>query len=250
MSKSEEAGTEKGPRQESRVEQRMAVARFGIVLLLLLVTYVFLASGPTGRWVPFVAVVLQGATLLAALAASAASPRLWRIAVIVVAIGLVSATGVWLSDIPESDGILFVLSMLLVGASPVVIASALVRRQVVDVHTVMGALCIYVLLGMLWAFAYGAIGAFESGPFFAEQATANVADYLYFSFVTLTTVGYGDLTASQGLGRAIAVVEALFGQLYLVTVVALVVSRMAVIPRRRNGQAASDDDTATPEPPS
>ena len=91
----------------------------------------------------------------------------------------------------------------------------------------MGALCIYVLLGMLWAFGYGAIGAFESGPFFAEQATANVSDFLYFSFVTLTTVGYGDLTAAGGLGRAIAVVEALFGQLYLVTVVALVVSRMA-----------------------
>ncbi len=205
----------------------MAVARFGVVLLLLLVTYVFLASAPTGHWVPFVAVVLQGATLLAALAASAASPKLWRIAVIVVCIGLVSATGVWFSDLSNSDGILFILNALLVGASPVVIGSALVRRGIVDIHTVMGALCIYVLLGMLWAFAYGAIGAFDSGPFFSEQPTANVADYLYFSFVTLTTVGYGDLTAAAGLGRAIAVVEALFGQLYLVTVVALVVSRMA-----------------------
>jgi Ion channel len=228
----------------------MAVARYGIVLLLLLVTYVFLASAPTGHWVPFVAVVLQGATLLAALAASGASPRLWRFAVIVVAIGMVSATGVWISDVSNADGILFLLGALLVGASPVVIAMALVRRGVVDVHTVMGALCIYVLLGMLWAFAYGAIGAFDSGPFFAEQATANVADYLYFSFVTLTTVGYGDLTASQGLGRAIAVVEALFGQLYLVTVVALVVSRMARVSHRRDSQDTTSDDTVTPEPPS
>jgi voltage-gated potassium channel len=229
------------PHRESRIEQRMAVARFGIVLLLLLVTYVFLASGPTGRWVPFVAVVLQGATLLAALAASDASARLWRTAEIVVAIGLVSATGVWLADFQSADGVLFLLNALLVGASPVVIAAALVKRRVVDIHTVMGALCIYVLLGMLWAFAYGAIGAFESGPFFAEQPTANVADFLYFSFVTLTTVGYGDLTATGGLGRAIAVVEALFGQLYLVTVVALVVSRMArAAPRRRDSSNPTD----------
>jgi hypothetical protein len=139
---------------------------------------------------------------------------------------------VWIADVTESDGILFVLNALLVGAAPVVIARSLLRRNVVDIHTVMGALCIYVLLGMLFAFVFGAIGAFSSGPFFAEQASQTVADYLYFSFVTLCTVGYGDLTAREGLGRAIAVIEMLSGQLYLVTVVALVVSRMGALPRR------------------
>jgi hypothetical protein len=218
--------------RESPLERRNAVARFGVVLLLLLVTFVFLASGPTGRWVPFAAVVLQGATLLAALAASDANRHLWRISLTVVVIGLVSAAGVWLADFDHSAGVLFILNALLVGAAPVVIATSLIRRRVVDIHTVMGALCIYVLLGMLWAFAFGAIGEFASGPFFAEQPSANVADFLYFSFVTLTTVGYGDLTAEEGLGRAVAVVEALTGQLYLVTVVALVVSRMA---RRPHG---------------
>lgn len=212
--------------------QRSGVARYGVVLLLLLVTYVFLASGPTGHWVPFVAVVLQGATLLAALAASNANRKLWRVAEITVALGLVAALGVWISDLSNVDGVLFVLNALLVGGAPVVIASSLVRRRVIDIHTVMGALCIYVLLGMLWAFAYGAIGAFGSSPFFAQQGHTNISDYLYFSFVTLTTVGYGDLTAAGGLGRAVAVIEALTGQLYLVTVVALVVSRMSRGPRQ------------------
>jgi hypothetical protein len=223
--------------RESRLEQRVAVARFGVVLLLLLVTFVFLASGPTGHWVPFVAVVLQGATLLAALSASDANRRLWRLAIAVVVIGLVSATGVWIADFDNADGVLFILNALLVGSAPVVIATSLIRRRVVDVHTVMGALCIYVLLGMLWAFGFGAVGAFSSDPFFVQQTTATVADYLYFSFVTLTTVGYGDLTAAGGLSRAFAVVEALTGQLYLVTVVALVVSRMARAPRRQNDES-------------
>ena len=97
----------------------------------------------------------------------------------------------------------------------------------------MAALCIYVLLGMLWAFIYQAIGAFSDDPFFAQPVSATSADYLYFSFVTQTTVGYGDLSAATNPGRAFAVLEALLGQLYLVTVVALVVSRLR--PRDRPG---------------
>jgi hypothetical protein len=211
---------------------RRAVSRYGIVLLLLLVTFVFMASAPTGHWVPFVAVVLQGATLVAALRAAEAGRHLMHLAYVVVLVALLGGASVWIADVTETDGVLFALNALLVGAAPVIIARSLVRRSVVDIHTVMGALCIYVLLGMLFAFVFGAIGAFSSAPFFAEQPFATVADYLYFSFVTLCTVGYGDLTAREGLGRAIAVIEMLTGQLYLVTVVALVVSRMGAIPRR------------------
>ena len=69
------------------------------------------------------------------------------------------------------------------------------RRRLIDVHTVLGALCIYVLIGMFWAFVFTAIGAFGSDPFFVQTSTPTSADYLYFAFVTLTTVGYGDLTA-------------------------------------------------------
>ena len=211
---------------EAVVDAHLPAYRFGVVLGLLFATFIFMASGPTGDWVPLVVVVLQGATLLAALAASGAPRRLWRIAIVVVVIAFASGVTVWISGVEGGSGTLFVLNVLLVAGAPVVIAQALVRRRVIDIQTVLGALCIYVLLGMLWAFAFAAIGAIETRPFFAEQSTGSVADFLYFSFVTLTTTGYGDLTAAGGLGRAVAVLEALLGQLYLVTIVAVIVSRM------------------------
>ena len=94
-------------------------------------------------------------------------------------------------------------------------------------HTVLGAICVYVLIGMMFAFGYAAISELGSTSFFAQTSHAGLPDFLYFSFVTLTTVGYGDLTAATNLGRAVAVTEALAGQLYLVTIIAVLVSRMA-----------------------
>ena len=210
---------------------RVPAYRFGIVLLLLLATFIFLASGPTGDWVPLVAVVLQGATLLAALAASGVHRRLWRVALAVVLTAFVSATVAIFVGGKEINAALFVLNLLLVGAAPIAIVNSLVRRRVIDVRTVLGAVCVYVLIGMMWSFAFTAVGTLDSQPFFAQQSHATVADYLYFSFVTLTTTGYGDLTAAHGLGRAMAVLEALIGQLYLVTVIALLVSNIG----RRGG---------------
>lgn len=226
-------------------EARMPAYRYGIVLLLLFATFVFLAVGPTGDWVALVAVVLQGATLLAALSASGTGRKLWRIAVVVVIIALVSATvGLFVGN-RHFTGSLFVLNLLLVAGAPVAIIHALVRRRVIDIQTVLGALCVYILLGMLWSFAYAAVGTIQSEPFFAEQAHATLADYLYFSFVTQTTVGYGDFTAAGGLGRALAVLEALIGQLYLVTVIALLVSNLGAGRRRARDR---DESVSSREP--
>jgi hypothetical protein len=80
---------------------------------------------------------------------------------------------------------------------------------------------------MLFAFLYAAIDALSSGPFFVQTSHPTTPDFLYFSYITQTTVGYGDFTASGDLGRALAVVEAMFGQLYLVTVIAVLVSRLS-----------------------
>ena len=173
--------------------------RFGLVLALLLTTFVFMAAAPTGNWVRVVNTTLQGVTLLAALRASQVSRRLFRFAALVVAIAFLASLGsLAISSSSDANGAFFLLSLLMVGAAPIAIGRALYRRAVVDVHTVLGAVCIYVLIGMLFAFTYAAIGLLGSDPFFVQTSHATTADYLYFSFVTLTTVGYGDFTAAGG----------------------------------------------------
>ncbi len=87
--------------------------------------------------------------------------------------------------------------------------------------------CIYLLLGILFTFVYGAVAALGSGPFFAQGMDGTQSLQLYFSYVTLATLGYGDYTPASTLGHTLAISEALLGQLYLVTVVALLVGNLA-----------------------
>ena len=108
----------------------------------------------------------------------------------------------------------------------VVVAMGAVAQNEVNSRSVAGAICVYLLFGMLFMFLYGVLAALGHGPFFAQGTDGTRALRLYFSFVTLATLGYGDYTPASNLGHALAVLEALLGQLYLVTVVAVVVTRL------------------------
>jgi drug/metabolite transporter (DMT)-like permease len=230
-----------GTQIELWLEQRFPGYRYGIVLVLLFTTYVFMAAGPTQVVARVVTVGLQGVTLLTTLIASRADRRLFRIAAVVVALAFLAVVAsVFFNDSTDPTGVFFALNVLLVGACPAVIARALAKRRVIDIHTVLGAICIYVLIGMIFAFLYASIGVLE-GSFFVQTQHATLPNFLYFSYVTQTTVGYGDFTAAGSLGQAIAAFEALVGQLYLVTVVAVVVAHMTR-GRRRHADEASDDE--------
>ena len=198
------------------------------MLLLLLATFVFLMAGSTSRWARPVGVALTGATLLAALFAADVTRRLRRLATVVALAAFVGSLSL-VAFGRSGEGAGAILDAALVALAPIAIARSVVRRHVIDVRTVLAALCIYVLVGMLWSYIFIAIGNFGSSEFFVQSANPTSADFLYFSFITQLTVGYGDLTAAGNLGRACAVLEALFGQIYLVTIVALLVSRL--VPR-------------------
>jgi hypothetical protein len=211
---------------EAILERRFPGYRYGVVLALLFATFVVMASGTSGKWSQLVIVALQGATLFAALVASRARRRTFHMIAVVVLGAFVGSLVSAFADTSNTRGSSFLLNGLLVAIAPVIIGRALWRRAIVDVQTILGSICIYVLVGMLWAFVYQAMTQLGSAQFFVQTSKASSADTLYFSFVTLTTVGYGDLTAATSLGRAFAVLEALTGQIYLVTIVSVLVSRL------------------------
>jgi hypothetical protein len=98
------------------------------------------------------------------------------------------------------------------------------QHKRVTYETVLGALCAYVLVGLLFAFLYLAVAELRDAAFFAQHGPHEQSEYLYFSFVALTTLGFGDLSPAVGLPQALTVLEALLGQIFLVTLVARLVT--------------------------
>jgi hypothetical protein len=126
---------------------------------------------------------------------------------------------------PSGNLIHFGLAVMLVTATPIIIGRRLARHPVISIQTITGALCVYVLFGLFFALLFRLLELMGLSPFFTQIENAKAADYVYFSFVTLTTVGYGDLTTTHNVARMLAITEALLGQFYLVTVIAVLVSR-------------------------
>jgi hypothetical protein len=128
------------------------------------------------------------------------------------------------------EGLVRAMNAGLIAFGPPALVVGVVRElratRQVRVQAVMGVLSLYILVGMLFAFVYGAIDHFGDAPFFANGGTATVSHCLYFSFITLATVGYGDFVAGTDLGHTLAIFEALIGQIYLVTVVSVIVSNL------------------------
>lgn len=93
-------------------------------------------------------------------------------------------------------------------------------------QTMFGVLCLYLLIGLMFGVAYATVQEVSGTDFFTVER-AGRDDFLYFSYATLTTVGYGDLVAATNLGRSLAITEALFGQIYLVTIVAVIVANLS-----------------------
>jgi hypothetical protein len=208
--------------------------RYGLVLTMILVSLVFQLAAPDADWARVVTIVIQGATLVMALVASRVHPWILRVAIGAVCLSIVAALAatIGFGSLGPTGG--RGITALMVALAPASIARGViveVQKNGVTIHTMFGVLCIYLLIGMLFAFAYGLIDSLGSAQFFAQHAAGSTKNFLYFSFVTITTVGYGDLTAASNLGRSLAIAEALTGQIYLVTVVATIVGGLG---RRRS----------------
>ncbi|MEI8405242.1 MAG: potassium channel family protein [Actinomycetes bacterium] len=216
--------------------------RYGVVLGLLMVTFFFIGISPSGRFGPLFTLIIESVTLLVALSASGSR----RVVVIVAAVASACAiaTGVFhaIHDAPTDVTFTSGMSALLILVAPVAIASSVIRRRKLDVQAVLAAVSLYVMIGLFFSYVFALVqGSNAHHVFFVQASSATPSEFLYFSFTVMTTVGFGDFTAANGLGRTLSVFEAMVGQLYLVTVVALLVSNLgpAAAARRRAGGAAA-----------
>jgi len=210
--------------------------RYGLLLLVISVAFFFEGVAEPGDAQRTIATVLAGLTLMFALYAADVRPRLLRAAAAVVAAIVVTVIVASLADKAATvQGLTAIANGLLIALAPPAVVVGVYRSLrasgTVTVTVVAGVLCLYLLLGLFFSYVYVAVQQLGGAPFFANGASAVSSRALYFSFVTMTTVGYGDYTARTNLGHTLAVSEALIGQIYLVTVVAAIVGRL--VPRGR-----------------
>jgi hypothetical protein len=203
--------------------------RYGLLLGAIVTTFAVQGIATPSATEQILVCVLLGVTLLLALWATDTRPRIVLPAAIFVALVVIASVAQALNG--EIDGAATrAANALLVALAPPAIVVGVVRdlraRETVTVQAVLGVLCVYLLIGMLFAFVYGTIGRLGGAPFFTGAQQSSVASCLYFSFTTLSTVGYGDLTARSNLGHTLSVSEALLGQIYLVTVVSVLVANL------------------------
>jgi Ion channel len=217
----------------SVVPQQPALAshreRYGLLLGAIIAAFAIQGITEPGEVEEVFVSVLLGATLLLALWAADTKPRVMWPAVVVVAV-LILVSVIEAANGNVGGGATRIANALLVALAPPAIIIGVLRslraRQAVTLEAVFGVLCVYILLGMFFASVYGTIDRLGGSPFFAGGQSATVARCLYFSFASLTTAGYGDFTARTNLGHTLSVSEALLGQIYLVTVVSLIVANL------------------------
>ena len=105
-----------------------------------------------------------------------------------------------------------------------IVLARVFQRGRINRQRIEGAVAAYLLLGVTWADAYSLVALSAPGAFAGVGAVGSHREFLYFSVVTLTTVGYGDITPVVPVARALANVEALIGQLYPAILLARLVS--------------------------
>jgi uncharacterized membrane protein len=214
---------------------------YGLVLACLIAFYFVTAAAGDNQYGRMVALVLLAITTWLALRASQIERRVPRYGLVLISLAVLAGVGLGLSDSGDFARLVtVVLNAILIVVAPVAIIRRLLAHRVVDVETFFGAVCVYLMIAMFFATTYTLLALVTGEPFFAQDPpTVTSTDYLYFSLVTITTTGYGDLTAAGQVGRLMAMSEAVLGQLYLITVVAMVVqnlSRDRKVRGRRNGR--------------
>ncbi len=197
--------------------------RFGLVLLSCIVTYTLLIAVDSPRWIGLASSLPVAATVLITSWASHPGPILRWTPLGLIVLAIVTGTINASLHGPDPAGIALVLCGIALAFSIAAMLARMATHTTVSVQTVLAVLSSYVMLGLLFAYLDSGIGHIM-GTFFAQSGAHSQSDYAYLSYITLTTVGFGDLTPGTGIARSVIILEALIGQIFLVTLVARMVS--------------------------
>jgi hypothetical protein len=216
-----------------------APGRYGALLLVLIVSYL-LSAFITKHWVDSLQVVLFTVAMVLALRSSSVSRRAVRVLLFAAVIGVpvFSALSFSTATGDVGTGVANIWTGLVLLVAVVMIVHRVLTFGTVTLQSIFGAFSAYMIVGLMFASFFAAIYHFSGDVFFANNQPGNTQTFQYFSFTTLTTLGYGDFTALENGGRAVAVLEALTGQVFLATLVARLV---AAFRTSGDGQNASDD---------
>jgi hypothetical protein len=200
--------------------------RYGALLIVLITGYL-LSAFIRAQWVEALQVVLFTVAMLLALRSAAISRQAVRVVLGAAIIGLPvmfflsfsTATG------DKGTGVANVWTGLVLLAAAVLIVHRVLAFGEVTLQSIYGAFSAYLVIGLMFASFFAAIYHFSGDQFFVPgEKVIGAQTFQYFSFTTLTTLGYGDYTAAYSSGQAVAVLEALTGQIFLATLVARLVA--------------------------
>jgi ion channel len=195
------------------------------LLLIILVASYLLSAFITSRWIVDVQLALF---TTAGVIEVRAYPLRWRYAHAVLAGGfLVSAPVIIVANHNGGligRGVASLWTALLLLAIVIMILRRILVAQAVTLQSILGALSTYLIIGLMFSAIYAAIYFLHNQHFFADHEPGNSSNFQYFSFTTLTTLGYGDFTAADRVGRTVAMLEAMTGQIFLATLVAKLVA--------------------------
>lgn len=214
---------------------------YGLLLGLLLVDFLLLAGLPDSPWASLLRAPFVVVTLLLALRTSHASRHLVRLARFAGGIALIAVALSFVGDADKVRGGTGIVFVVLLAATPIVILRRILGHPEVSIETIYGALCVYLLIGLVFSSLFTTINALGSEHFALPADQNQPADLLYLSFITLTTVGFGDVVPNTDFARSVVVLEALIGQVFLVTLVARLVAMFGQEQRRNRGTSRDED---------
>jgi hypothetical protein len=243
-------------RQMLRLAAR-APDSYVLLLLLLVLDYVFLTVDWSGGAALCIRSLLFLLTILLAFHTSRVGPRVMNAARLLAGVTFLTVIGVAIAGGDKAIGAVTLLVSVLLLATPIAIGWRILQHVQVTGETIAGAICIYLLIGMIFAYLDYGWQLASGHDFFAQSGHHGLPDFEYFSYITMATVGYGDLTPSTGFPRTLSVLDALTGQVFLVVMLARLVSmyrgplgmRRGLEERLRDNAGAGSPSTGPAPPP-